>query len=562
MVAVNGRTLATAICLLAISILISSCVGSPSPDVDMDTAAGFVLDAGESVALARSEGSSEYAPDELAQAESFLKEAEQLISKEKSADAANLAFHADTEADIAVAITREAKANRRAIAAKESKLRTDWTTMADRVAGSEARKSIAESKAATAENESRAAEAQAEKEIQRAKTELAVAKAELEMSLADEVKASQYAEGEYTKAGLSLRTAKSALDVDDFQTAVEAAEDATKYASTASIQAKAKLEVEAEESLRVRDRAVAAITRAELAVEEAEENLSIQYAEEMHQEALETLKEARVALQDREYERAASLAGQARVFASSARAVVEARESETRTKEAQEDARANALDAVAKAKRAMAKANTAEVMELAEDAYTKAKATLEKTDLALNDEDFDSAFSLAQESIAYSTAALAMVEVKTADRRKLEEIENSIMEVAGQIPESTVRKTSGGIVISMGGNLFAQGGSQIRNEAKARLKALAELLKKYPDYRVIVEGHTDSIGSDESNLKISTNRAANFLKYMVGNELIPLDRLSSIGYGESRPIASNINEAGRRQNRRVDIIILTAPTSP
>jgi len=562
MVAVNGRTLATAICLLAISILVSSCAGVPSPDVDMNTAAGFVLEAGESVGLARGEGSSEYAPDELAQAESFLKEAEELLSKEKSADAANLAFRADTEASIAVAMTREAKANRRAVVAKENKLKTEWTTMVDRVAGSEAGKIIAESKATTAENESRAAKAQAEKEIQRAKTELAIAKAELKMSLADEVKASEYAEGEYTKASLSFQTAKSALANDDFQTAVEAAEEATKYASTASIQAKAKLEVEAEESLRIRDRAVAAITKAELAVEEAEEDLSIQYAEEMHKEALETLKEARVALQDKEYERAASLAEQARVFASSARAVVEARESETRTKEAQEDARANALDAIAKAERAIAKANTAQVMELAEDAYTKAKVALEQTDQALRDEDFDSAFSLAQESIAYSTAALAMVEVKTADRKKREEIENSIMEEAGQIPESTVRKTSGGIVISMGGNLFAQGGSQIRNEAKTRLKALAEILKKYPDYRVIVEGHTDSIGSDESNLKISTDRAANFLKYMVDNELIPLERLSSIGYGESRPIASNINEAGRRQNRRVDIIILTTPITP
>jgi outer membrane protein OmpA-like peptidoglycan-associated protein len=282
----------------------------------------------------------------------------------------------------------------------------------------------------------------------------------------------------------------------------------------------------------------------------------------MHEKAMETLKEARVALQDRDYEQAASLAEQARVSASSARAVVEARDTETQTREEQENARANALDAVAKARRNIAKIEDPEIMELAEEAHTKAKETLEQADQALQDEDFTTAYILGQKSVAYSTAALAMAEAKTADRKKLEEIENSIMQEAAGIPESSVRKTKDGIVISMGGDLFAQGGSQIRNEAKARLKTLAELLKKYPDYRVIIEGHTDSIGSDDSNLKISTERAANFLKYMVDNENIPLERLSSIGYGETRPIASNINEAGRRQNRRVDVVILTAPTLP
>ncbi len=114
----------------------------------------------------------------------------------------------------------------------------------------------------------------------------------------------------------------------------------------------------------------------------------------------------------------------------------------------------------------------------------------------------------------------------------------------------------------MGGALFAKGSSQIRNDAKARLKTVAETLKKYPDYKVVIEGHTDSIGSEESNLKISRERAYNFLMHMTDNEGIPLERLSSVGYGESRPIATNINEEGRKQNRRVDIAILTAPVSP
>ena len=155
-----------------------------------------------------------------------------------------------------------------------------------------------------------------------------------------------------------------------------------------------------------------------------------------------------------------------------------------------------------------------------------------------------------------------MAEAKTERLRRIEEIENKITEEAGKVPEATARKTNRGVVISMGGALFAKGSSQIRNDAKARLKAVAETLKKYPDYKIVIEGHTDSIGSDEANLKISRERAYNFLMHMTDNEGIPLERLSSVGYGESRPIATNINEEGRKQNRRVDIVILTAPVSP
>jgi outer membrane protein OmpA-like peptidoglycan-associated protein len=77
-------------------------------------------------------------------------------------------------------------------------------------------------------------------------------------------------------------------------------------------------------------------------------------------------------------------------------------------------------------------------------------------------------------------------------------------------------------------------------------------MKEYPSAAFVIEGHTDSQGRETTNQKLSDSRAAAVRDYLttIGMEG---SRLSSIGYGESRPIASNSTKAGRQQNRRVEI---------
>jgi outer membrane protein OmpA-like peptidoglycan-associated protein len=295
---------------------------------------------------------------------------------------------------------------------------------------------------------------------------------------------------------------------------------------------------------------------------EAKEALAIQYAKDMYEKAEETLEEASLALEAKEYSKAESLAEQAQVSASKALAVAEARESETKVREVQEDAEANALDTIAKAEKAIDEVNDLKAPQLAEGAYYRALESLAGAKQAVQQESFEKAVLLAKESISHSNAAMAMIQAKTEQKRKIEEIQDSIIQEAANITESITRRTDEGIIISMGGDLFTKGSSQIRKDAQPRVKMVADLLRKYPAYSVVIQGHTDSIGSDESNLRISSERARNFLRYLVDQEGIPLGRLSSVGFGESRPIASNINEAGRRQNRRVDIFILTNPVLP
>ena len=100
--------------------------------------------------------------------------------------------------------------------------------------------------------------------------------------------------------------------------------------------------------------------------------------------------------------------------------------------------------------------------------------------------------------------------------------------------------------------LFDTGKSTIRQESYAALQSISDIMKEYPTASFLIEGHTDSVGREHSNQKLSDSRAASVRTYLT---TIGMDgsRLSSIGYGESRPIASNKTKAGRQQNRRVEI---------
>lgn len=87
------------------------------------------------------------------------------------------------------------------------------------------------------------------------------------------------------------------------------------------------------------------------------------------------------------------------------------------------------------------------------------------------------------------------------------------------------------------------------------IDALANVMRDYPDLKVVIEGHTDSVGSDAYNKKLSQERANAVKKYMVDNAGIDAKRLKAIGYGEERPIASNSTAEGRAQNRRVEAAV-------
>jgi len=104
--------------------------------------------------------------------------------------------------------------------------------------------------------------------------------------------------------------------------------------------------------------------------------------------------------------------------------------------------------------------------------------------------------------------------------------------------------------------LFDIGSAELSPNAIQTLTDLNKVLKKYPKNRIVVQGYTDSTGSDELNKKLSTQRAQAVYNYLIGTGLKTLS-INYVGYGKSNPIASNDTEEGRAQNRRV-VLAITA----
>ena len=120
-----------------------------------------------------------------------------------------------------------------------------------------------------------------------------------------------------------------------------------------------------------------------------------------------------------------------------------------------------------------------------------------------------------------------------------------------------VVKTDNGLQVFLKNDiLFDVDSAVLSTEALQTLKDLNRVLKKYPKNRIVVQGFTDSTGSEAYNQKLSQQRAQAVYNYLLSNGLKTLS-ITYVGYGESNPIASNDTEAGRAQNRRV-VLAITA----
>ncbi|MBO0330803.1 OmpA family protein [[Muricauda] lutisoli] len=103
--------------------------------------------------------------------------------------------------------------------------------------------------------------------------------------------------------------------------------------------------------------------------------------------------------------------------------------------------------------------------------------------------------------------------------------------------------------------LFDTGKSSIKAESTSVMVDIIQILNEYPNAKFTVEGHTDSVGSESLNQRLSEERANSVRDFLI-DKGIDADRLSAIGYGEAKPIATNNTRAGRAQNRRVEINLI------
>jgi OOP family OmpA-OmpF porin len=131
----------------------------------------------------------------------------------------------------------------------------------------------------------------------------------------------------------------------------------------------------------------------------------------------------------------------------------------------------------------------------------------------------------------------------------------SALEATFTPDEARVVRQGDDVVLSLLGIKFPSGRSTIDGSSTALMKKVQQGLALFPGASISVEGHTDANGSDSTNLILSQDRADAVRQYLVSNFGVNPEKVSSVGYGEARPVATNETPAGRTRNRRIDLVI-------
>jgi outer membrane protein OmpA-like peptidoglycan-associated protein len=275
-------------------------------------------------------------------------------------------------------------------------------------------------------------------------------------------------------------------------------------------------------------------------------------------QAAQTAEDARlIALQRMEAEDAAQqrAAVMERESAANARARVE----EERRRQAENDKQASEAARVA-AERAQADAERSKVE--AERARTDAERAVERlgqerraSEEARAAAESARAAAEAQAQQAQSTATQAQQTAAQAEREKAD-LRAQLRDQLNVILET--RETARGLIVNLSDVLFDTGSANLKPGAREKLAKIAGILLAHPGLNLEVEGHTDSVGTENANQLLSEQRAHAVQDYLI-QQRIPPATVATAGFGENQPVASNGTAAGRQQNRRVEIIVSGEP---
>jgi outer membrane protein OmpA-like peptidoglycan-associated protein len=253
---------------------------------------------------------------------------------------------------------------------------------------------------------------------------------------------------------------------------------------------------------------------------------------------------------------AAQMAEDARII--TFRKIQEERLADERAAAAQREAQAQEQARLEQERRATAEAERRAAEQAKHDAE---EATLRaQQERAAADAARAAALQQQQAAQAEAQAARVSAERAEAERQKAEDEKAQLRERLRQqlnlILET--RETARGLIVNISDVLFDFNKYTLKPGAREKLAKVSGILLAYPGLKIQVEGHTDAIGSDEYNMKLSQQRADSVRDYLVSQE-VPGNFVTSVGYGKTNPVASNDTAAGRQQNRRVEMVVSGEP---
>lgn len=154
-----------------------------------------------------------------------------------------------------------------------------------------------------------------------------------------------------------------------------------------------------------------------------------------------------------------------------------------------------------------------------------------------------------------------LIEREQAELEDLKKKIDAYIDKEGLTSDLETKLNMSQLLITISDNaLFSPGQATVKQESKTLASAISKMLQEYPNYKIIVAGHTDNtpVGRSEfrSNWDLSSMRAIRFMDIMLENKNLDPTRFSAVGYGEYHPVADNKTAAGKAKNRRVEVSIL------
>jgi len=241
-----------------------------------------------------------------------------------------------------------------------------------------------------------------------------------------------------------------------------------------------------------------------------------------------------------------------------------------REAQAQDEASRSAAQAKLDQERRLSAEAERRTAEQAQMQAERAKMQADQANMAAQQAAAQSAALAAREKAAAdatTAAALSQQEASRADAERLRqaaqqgEAEKVQLRERLRLQLNTIletRESARGLIVNINDVLFDFNKYTLKPGAREKLAKVAGILLAYPGLKVQLEGHTDSVGTDEYNLKLSDQRAGAVRDYLLSQSVL-MANLTAAGFGKANPVASNETAAGRQQNRRVEMVVSGEP---
>ena len=258
---------------------------------------------------------------------------------------------------------------------------------------------------------------------------------------------------------------------------------------------------------------------------------------------------AREAVQTAEDARLITLKSQADARLEQERTASAEREADANAKAADARASANDAERAATAAQAQTERTRLDAQAAAERATADARAQAERTTI---DADRAAERSARDKADAAAASEQALKTVAENAEREKKDLRSKLVTQLNLFLDT--RDSARGLIVNMSDVLFDSGQFSLKAGAREKLAKISGIVLAYPTLKLEVEGYTDSVGSDDFNMKLSENRAGSVRDFMV-QEGIVTSSISSRGFGKTMPVATNETAAGRQQNRRVELVV-------